>query len=531
MASKTATRNVSTSTQPKADLKKRGCIIYCRVSSGGQNNNNSVSLSAQKAICLKLARRMNLNIKRTHEDVHSAYKSTSPTLQTSLNNGPIIIFYDVSRFCRSIDKGMQLAAAAVKKGKTIIFCHENLVIHKMSTDDKWAQLKKSLSLSELESKRIARRITSSRTEMAKEGRFIGGAVPYGYKVELREEKKFLIPNTHEQYIKKFIRMCKTPPTSTARLNELMGFISATPESKMVPIKCFDKDGEEIDELTDHLNIGEIRDLLNDYNVLKRGRKWSTGMVGSVSLDESLMDSLGTMSVGDIEFPADELAIMKGERSSAGTILSSIPSEITSIDSLMDDIIEEGMRDEDKGDEKSEMKISEEGTELTDSDRQLISSGKTSASKRSSSKKSTRSKGQKHVVSKPKSKITPGKRQKRADNIDDVQMDSSSDSSQLPVHAPRRKQVPPETTSPVEEEEPVQPKRKSKKYKHVEVESSPYKNKKKKKAKVANDSSDDEDDMEISQFKEYMQFQKFQKFAKIMKYRKKYKKHDSDTESD
>jgi DNA invertase Pin-like site-specific DNA recombinase len=247
------------------------CVSYSRVSSIGQNAyNKGVSLQAQEQICAKFACENKLNIRSIYKEIHSAYNKVPKVLNEVVNKKKqIILCSSIDRFSRSKSIGIELANKAIKNKNQIIFIQENIVI---KTPEEVCLLKKHLLNSENESSVISRRIKKSKTYLINNGMHPGGAIPYGYDVV----NKRLVNNSYEQKVIEFIKLCKTDEISCVKLNTYMKQISNL--DTYVDINCYDEDDKIINQLHECLNNQEIVNLLNDYNILKRGKLWGTRMI-------------------------------------------------------------------------------------------------------------------------------------------------------------------------------------------------------------------------------------------------------------
>ena len=249
------------------------CVSYSRVSSIGQNEyNKGVSLQAQEQICAKFAHENKLNIRSIYKEIHSAYNKVPKVLNDVVNKKKqTILCSSVDRFSRSIYIGIELANKAIKNKNQIIFIQEKLII---KTLEEVCLLKKHLLNSEDESLIISQRIKKARTYLINNGMHPGGAIPYGYNVV----NKKLVVNSYEEKVIKFIKLCKNDVINCNKLNTYMKQISNL--DTYVDINCYDINNQIINQLSECLNNQEITDLLNDYNILKRGNLWTPRMINT-----------------------------------------------------------------------------------------------------------------------------------------------------------------------------------------------------------------------------------------------------------
>ena len=250
-------------------------VIYNRVSTLGQNKyNGSVSLQAQESVCSKYAHANGLSVKRIYKEIHSAYNKIPNVLNSVINLPNMsIIVSSVDRFSRSVSIGIDMATRAIKNQTQLIFVQEKFTC-KTIADLK--VLKPFLEKTEEESNVMSVRITKSKSFLSDEGYFIGGRVPYGFKLE----NKVLVEHESEQNIINFILTCKNKNVSSVDLNAGMSKISNL--EIVTPIECYDAKDNVIEKLTKGLYNAEIATLLNSYGVKKRGLQWTSGSVSFAS---------------------------------------------------------------------------------------------------------------------------------------------------------------------------------------------------------------------------------------------------------
>lgn len=247
------------------------CVIYNRVSSMSQNSyTNSVSLHAQESICSKFANENGLKVKSVYKEVHSAFHKVPNVLETVINLRKCnILISDISRFSRSVAVGLDMAKVALKNKNRIVFIQEKFVC---SSHADFMVLAQHLQVTESESRNIGIRNKKARNYLIENGMHAGGAVPYGYDVVERKAVK----NKYEQNVLQFIRKCQQSRISSDDLNNMMIDISKT--KIYDPISCYDKNDVSVLNITERLTNPEIADLLNSYDVDKRGLQWTAAMI-------------------------------------------------------------------------------------------------------------------------------------------------------------------------------------------------------------------------------------------------------------
>jgi DNA invertase Pin-like site-specific DNA recombinase len=231
---------------------------------------NSVSLHAQESICSKFANENGLNVKSVYKEVHSAFHKVPNVLETVINLRKCnILISDISRFSRSVAVGLDMAKVSLKNKNRIVFIQEKFVC---SSHADLMVLAQHLQVTESESRTIGIRNKKARNYLIENGMHAGGAVPYGYDVVERK----VVKNKYEQNVLQFIRKCQQNRISSDELNKMMIDISKT--KIYDPISCYDKNDVAVVNITERLTNPEIANLLNSYNVDKRGLRWTAAMI-------------------------------------------------------------------------------------------------------------------------------------------------------------------------------------------------------------------------------------------------------------
>jgi DNA invertase Pin-like site-specific DNA recombinase len=254
-------------------------IVYCRVSSAAQNEfNKSVSLQAQEQLCSKFAHENKFSVKSIFKEVHSAFNNASKILSDIINKKSTnIIISSVDRYSRSVCIGMKLANISINNNNKLIFIQEKFVCKNVSD---LLLLNKYLLNTENESKILSVRIKTSRAFLISNGLFPGGYVPYGYEINDRK----LIKNQNEHDIIDFIKTCLKYKILCVDLNiKMKNLEQKLPKelltsNEYVPINFYDDEGDIIHVITEKLTNKEISELLNSYNILKRGVLWNPNSI-------------------------------------------------------------------------------------------------------------------------------------------------------------------------------------------------------------------------------------------------------------
>ena len=261
-------------------IKKKDAIIYCRVSSIGQTGGFHVSFEVQESkgkICADLFK---LKVFSIIKVVESAYQGNTCTIKSliSKNRGKNIIIYNVSRFSRNKNHGIDLLNHALKYNVRLFFVQEGVVWDRENQEN-FKFLKKKLKYAEQESKELGKRIKDALELKKKNGFFTGGKPKYGYDTVSFPEGKKLGLNENEQEVIKFINMCKTVGTSVNSLNKQMKKITRDFDK---PISITYYGFGDIQNLREPLTNNNIAELLNGYSVLRREGNWTGNSVGAIT---------------------------------------------------------------------------------------------------------------------------------------------------------------------------------------------------------------------------------------------------------
>ena len=266
-------------------IKNKNCVIFCRVSSFGQTGPTHISFEVQERKGMTCASMFKLRVGTVIKVVESAYKGNKCTIKSLISKfkGKNIIMYNVTRFCRNENLGIELLQYALDCNTRLFFVEEGIIWDRDNQDNLGA-LRRKLIFAEEESAAIGRRVKDALAEKKRRGFFTGGIPKYGFKVVDAVEGGDVIgrksvPYKYEQAVIKFINMCKEPGTSVRTLNEWMRQLS--PDFN-APIEFWYED-RKTNTLRDVLSYTDIANLLNEYGVTKRGNKWSGSMISSICI--------------------------------------------------------------------------------------------------------------------------------------------------------------------------------------------------------------------------------------------------------
>ena len=267
------------------DLENKTIIAYLRVSSTVQNDYTlgHHSISAQYNLCHKYAEENGFHISQVVKEVGSAksIKKQKKLLNLIENNKDVtILVYNISRFSRNTREGIYLIEKMRKKNINLISIRERISLNSPGGRH---NLRTHLSMAELESENIGVRVKDSLDFIKSLGGHIG-SVPYGFKPvsdtavcegsgnEIKIKK--LVPDQYECEVVKFIKLAYDGNISSDDLSKQMFKIS----KDKTQIDFFQGD-TQINVLKKRaLTYNEVADLLNDYGVLKRKKKWTSNSI-------------------------------------------------------------------------------------------------------------------------------------------------------------------------------------------------------------------------------------------------------------
>lgn len=250
----------------KGDIKD--VIIYCRVSTPEQD------IKAQEYSCAQYCMQNNYIIKDAITETGSAYKQgQTPKLDELIKNKSnfILLVNRIDRFSRNLvicDVNLK-----IMKDNNIILKSVNDYID-LSTPIGRHTFRNNISQCQLESETIGERVRSSIKYRIENGIFIG--VPkFGYKLE----NKIKIQDKYEQSIIKFIlKNLYQTKTSDAFSKDLFKVLKNTDKPKEFYVNVIFSDNNENDISNSYITTAIVSDILNDYELFKRGNKWNPSKV-------------------------------------------------------------------------------------------------------------------------------------------------------------------------------------------------------------------------------------------------------------
>ncbi len=275
------------------DVETRDCVIYIRVSSEEQN------YEAQKYTCEEYAFNNRLYIKQIYEEKVSAYKGQQQTQLVKLieeNQNCNVIIFSIDRFSRNLKNSEEFIHKMTDKKINLLSVKENI---NLRTAFGKHEFRKLISIAQYESELISERVRNS-IKYRKENGIPIGNIPYG----LVKFNKKIVKDADEQNIIKFIvknsKSKSTPERFSKELFALMRKLKRK-ESDMVPIIITVEDEEyEYAELRNdeviNITYEMMANVLNDYNIFKREKKWTKNSVARIFKSAVSLQSFNNLRV-------------------------------------------------------------------------------------------------------------------------------------------------------------------------------------------------------------------------------------------
>lgn len=257
------------------DSKK--AVIYCRVSTPQQSNN------AQEHACNLYCQQKGYEVVDVIKEVGSGYtgKKQQKLKQFINDNQDInLIVYKIDRFSRNSSEGDSMVKQMIAN-KINLECITDPV--NLTSSLGKLKFREAISKAQFESEQISERVKSYHKYRVANNINIKRGV-YGYK--LSEDKKSLEVIHEEQAVMNFIianlKTKKTSSEATNLLYKLMKKIGS-PKDHFVPVEFFDDSKNKMypDDYAMLMTPRMISELLNDYNIRKRGTPWNAAKVNAV----------------------------------------------------------------------------------------------------------------------------------------------------------------------------------------------------------------------------------------------------------
>lgn len=251
-------------------------ILYTRVSSHSQGQEG---LQIQIQLCLDYLNSNGIKISGSFQEISSAFNGKQTILRNVLENNLNCTLYvlNVSRFSRNIVNAINFLNIAKQRLINVHFIEENLDSNNVTHHH---TIRIKLSEAQLESENTSRRVSNSYKVLKAKGHKFGRA-KYGYSASVNPKTKLrkFILNKRERYIMDFISQARDGNSCKILNNKLKKIV---PNAD--PINFYDTDGvTKIGYFTkaNTLTFEEIANILNDYDILKRGKFWTASSVNGI----------------------------------------------------------------------------------------------------------------------------------------------------------------------------------------------------------------------------------------------------------
>lgn len=265
----------STNNQNIHIFNGNSAVIYVRASTKEQN------IEAQKHACEEFCIKNKLNVIKCYIEKCSAYKQFSqPKLNQLLytHDNINLIVFSVDRFSRNVKKSDNTIKSLENKNIVLISVKENI---NLNTAFGKHSFRAHVNAAQYESELISERVKNS-VKYRKDNNIHVGQAPYGYRLE----NKKLIQDQSERTIMSFIvRNYSKQKTSDEISRQLFNILRVLrrPESDFVPV-LFTNENDKYEfyqykkQEKIKITASIISEILNDYNIKKRNRKWTPGSV-------------------------------------------------------------------------------------------------------------------------------------------------------------------------------------------------------------------------------------------------------------
>jgi len=252
-------------------------IGYVRISSLSQTNGQSIEV--QKSIINEFGNINNININNIYSDVGSGTKMKNLknlNLLIQENNNCTLLVVNIDRFSRNLYEGIEYLN--ILKNKNIIL---KSIEQNISSDNITGirLIKSCMNDSEFESNTIGLRVKKSLNIIKKKGGHIGIA-PYGFKKKRINNLPIKVKDKTEELIIDLIVNLRLGIANVSKINNI---ISKIKNKNMPLIKFYDTNNTEITifDKPFTLTFLEIADILNDYEITRRNKKFTSNSVNTI----------------------------------------------------------------------------------------------------------------------------------------------------------------------------------------------------------------------------------------------------------
>jgi DNA invertase Pin-like site-specific DNA recombinase len=235
-------------------------ILYLRISTNKQN------LIGQEKLSEIYLKEKNIKIDYIFKEIGSAFKNKQNKLLYILNNyqDSNIYILNISRFSRNIVNGVYYLELANKLNNKIYFLEEELTTSNFCHKH---LIRIEISKYQYESEGKSNYF-KSKNEFEDE-------IEYGYKILVKNNKRYTLENKEEKKIIEFIN-CAKKNLSIRCINLKLKKIN----SMNVGLDFYDK-SNNITRLKKELSFSSIAKILNENNILYRNKKWKPHYVKKI----------------------------------------------------------------------------------------------------------------------------------------------------------------------------------------------------------------------------------------------------------
>ncbi len=261
----------------------KNVVIYVRASTDNQE------INAQKFSCEEYCRNNNLLVKSIYVEKCSAFKNKSQKQLNKLineNENINLIVFSIDRFSRNINKADVLVQTLTQKNINLISIKENI---NLNTALGKHNFRSYVNAAQYESELISERVKNS-VRFRKLNNIPIGKAPYGY-IYLKDSNGFkkMIKNDNEYAVIEFISNNLFKERSSDQLtNELYKLLNKLKcdSTQFVPITFTLEDNQyEYENYSGNHKIkikyNILADVLNDYNIKKQGKLWTSQSISNV----------------------------------------------------------------------------------------------------------------------------------------------------------------------------------------------------------------------------------------------------------
>lgn len=274
------------------NLQNSRAIIYARCSSNRQITDGKDGLSNQVGICMEYCTKKKLDIVDVLEDVYPGHDINCLTINkifdNNENNGMNIIICDPSRLSRNVSNAFHFLEKCRNHNIRLHFVRDDL------TNDTNEECKKILGLvydAYNETNVLKKRLKSTFEMKRRLGSHLGKA-PYGFDIVTKNNHskikiRSLVLNKDEQLV---IDIIKKLYYGSTMVEFYTVFRRLTKNNHF---KLKDIRGNELGYIYyGNISTTDIKDLLNENNIMYRGKEWTTrtirSMINRFSSDNSIV---------------------------------------------------------------------------------------------------------------------------------------------------------------------------------------------------------------------------------------------------